>query len=223
MPPFEPANRPRISAMTLRRRALLLLAPALLLPACGRKKPAATRVPAGAAVLALGDSLTWGTGATPETSFPAVLAKLTGWQITNAGVPGDTAEQALQRLPALLAEHKPQLVIVSIGGNDFLRRLPEDGTRRAIRAICEQAKVGGAQVLLVAVPALTASAVLGRLSDHALYADLARELKLPLYEKGWSTVLSNANLRSDRIHANAEGYAAFAQGLDAFLRQSGLL
>ena len=102
-------------------------------------------------------------------------------------------------------------------------RLPEDGTRCAVRAICEQAKVGGAQVLLVAVPALTASAVLSRLSDHALYADLARELKLPLYEKGWSTVLSNANLRSNRIHANTEGYAAFAQGLDAFLRQSGLL
>ena len=51
MPPFEPANRPRISAMTLRRRALLLLAPALLLPACGRKKPAATRVPADGVVI----------------------------------------------------------------------------------------------------------------------------------------------------------------------------
>ena len=204
------------------RRRALLLASACLLSACGRKKTA-SRVPPGAAVLALGDSLTWGTGATPETSYPAVLATLTGWRIANAGVPGDTAQQALQRLPALLQEHQPQLVIVSIGGNDFLRRLPEADTRRDIRAICEQARARGAQVLLVAVPAFSASAALGRPSDHALYADLARELKLPLYEKGWSTVLARPEWRSDWVHANAQGYAEFAQGLNRFVRQSGLL
>ena len=212
-----------LSSMPSRRCAFLLLACACLLPACGRKKPPVTRVPPGAPVLALGDSLTWGVGATPETSYPAVLAALTGWRIANGGVPGDTAAQALQRLPGLLQEHAPQMVIVSIGGNDFLRRLPEANTHRHIRAICEQAKASGAQVLLVAVPALTLSAALGRLNDHALYANLAGELQLPLFANGWSRVLAQPALRSDAVHANAQGYAEFARALNAFARQAGLL
>lgn len=53
-------------------------------------------------MLALGDSLTFGTGAAPDASYPAVLAGLTGWRIVNAGVPGDTAAQALERLPESL-------------------------------------------------------------------------------------------------------------------------
>ncbi|HPK31451.1 MAG TPA: GDSL-type esterase/lipase family protein, partial [Ottowia sp.] len=120
---------------------------ALALPGCGRERPRSRPVPAGAVVLALGDSLTWGTGAPPEASYPAVLARLTGWQVVNAGVPGDTSAQALARLPAMLAEHRPALVIVSIGGNDFLRRLPEADTRANVRAICEQTLKSGAQVL----------------------------------------------------------------------------
>lgn len=165
------------------RRQLLRWPLALALPAalsaCGRKKPALTRLPAGSAVLALGDSLTWGTGAAPETSYPAVLQGLTGWRIANAGVPGDTSAGALARLPGLLQEGAPQLVLVSIGGNDFLRRLPESDTRRHIQAICEQIRASGAQTLLIAVPALSMRAALGSPADHPLYADLARSLRLP--------------------------------------------
>ena len=82
-------------ALTTRRQALITLtAPAW--GACSRAPIRGRPVPPGASVLAVGDSLTHGTGATPETSYPAVLAGLTGWQVTNAGVPGDTAEQAVQ-------------------------------------------------------------------------------------------------------------------------------
>ncbi|HEY0883859.1 MAG TPA: GDSL-type esterase/lipase family protein, partial [Ramlibacter sp.] len=86
------------------RRRLFLAACAVALAACGRRRKM-DGIPAGAVVLALGDSLTWGTGATPETSYPAVLAGLTGWQVVNAGVPGDTSAAALARLPGLLQEH----------------------------------------------------------------------------------------------------------------------
>ena len=100
---------------------------------CGRKKSASAQlVPAGSTVLALGDSLTYGTGASPETAYPTVLAELSGWNVVNAGVSGNTSAQALERLPGLLAEHQPKLVIVSIGGNDFLRQLPEADAMRVL-------------------------------------------------------------------------------------------
>ncbi len=208
--------------MPMRRRLLLATAAALALAACGRRLKMAA-VPAGAVVLALGDSLTWGTGATPETSYPAVLAGLTGWQVVNAGVPGDTSAAALARLPALLQEHAPRLVIVGIGGNDFLRRLPPAETRDNIRRICRDAAASGAQVLLVAIPELSMLAAVARsLSDHPMYEELANELGVPLHEGGWAKVLGDPALRSDAIHANAQGYGAFARGLAARARELGL-
>lgn len=205
-----------------RRRLLFASVAAAALAACGRK-PKLASVPAGASVLALGDSITWGTGATPETSYPAALAQLTGWNVVNAGVPGDTSAGALARLPALLQEHSPVLVLVSIGGNDFLRRLPLAQTRANIRGICQQATAAGAQVLVVGVPEASAMAAAARsLSDHPLYKELSAELKLPIHVGGWAEVLSEPALRSDPIHANAQGYAQFAQGLAKTARDAGL-
>lgn len=223
--------KPAVSPAALERRALLrsglqvlgLAAAAAWLPACGRKQTKGQAVPTGATVLALGDSLTSGVGADRDSAYPAVLARLTGWAVVNGGVSGDTSAQALGRLPALLAEHRPALVIVSIGGNDFLRRLPESDTRAHIRSIVQQSLQSGAQVLLVAVPALSMAAALGHLSDHALYADLASELKVPLMPDAWSDVLSRNELKSDRIHANARGYEHFAQRLQERARAVGLL
>ena len=194
------------------------------LAGCGKKKAArAQAVAAGSTVLALGDSLTYGTGASPEPAYPPVLAGLTGWNVVNAGVPGNTSAQALERLPDLLAEHQPKLVIVSIGGNDFLRKLPEEGTRANITAICQQAQASGAQVLLVAVPQVSLAAALGQMSDHPLYADIAAELNVPLQREGWSKVLGDSKLRSDAVHANAQGYVQFAHSLHSTAVAAGLL
>jgi lysophospholipase L1-like esterase len=209
--------------MTTRR--LWLTAALAASAGCGRRPgPAAAAVPSGATVLALGDSITAGVGAEPAASYPARLAELTGWNVVNAGVSGDTSAQALQRLPALLAEHRPALVIVSIGGNDFLRRVGSAETEQHLRRIVAATLEAPAQVLLVAVPqpSLTAAAGLG-LSDHPVYARLADELKLPLHAQGWSRVLGDDKLKSDQIHANAAGYRAFAEGLVSTLRAAGLL
>jgi lysophospholipase L1-like esterase len=200
--------------------AWLVAAP---LAGCGRRPARAEPLAPGATVLALGDSITFGTGAAPAASYPAVLSALTGWDVVNGGVPGDTSAQALARLPDLLAEHTPALVIVSIGGNDFLRRLPEAQTRENVRRVAELARAGGAQVLLVAVPQPSATAaVTGSLSDHPLYEELADQLGVPLHREGWARVLSDAALRTDRIHANDQGYRRFAEGLAATAREVGL-
>ena len=193
------------------------------LAGCARDKKTAQPVPPGSTVLALGDSLTFGTGASAETSYPTVLAGLTGWNVVNAGVPGDTSAQALARLPALLAEHQPKLVIVSIGGNDFLRKLPESDTRTHVHAICKQALAAGAQVLLVAVPRATVAAALGQMTDHALYAEVAKDLKIPLQREAWGEVLAQPDLRADAVHANARGYAQFARSVQGTAAAVGLL
>ena len=193
------------------------------LAGCGRDKKTAQPVQPGSTVLALGDSLTFGTGASTETSYPAVLAGLTGWNVVNAGVSGDTSAQALARLPALLAEHQPKLVIVSIGGNDFLRKLPESDTRTHVHAICKQSLAAGAQVLLVAVPRATVAAALGQMTDHALYAEVAKDLKIPLQREAWGEVLAQPDLRADAVHANARGYAQFARSVQGTAAAVGLL
>ena len=208
----------------LPRRRLLAWFCAAPLAACGRRAPKARPVAPGDTVLALGDSLTSGIGADATTAYPAVLQALTGWQVVNGGVSGDTTAQALARLPALLEKHRPALVIVGIGGNDFLRQMSAAAARDNIRAICRAATAAGAQVMLVAVPQFSLlAASTGRLTDHPLYAELAGELQLPLYEGGWAEVLGNARLRSDQVHANAQGYRQFAEGLARQMRKAGLL
>ena len=214
-------TRRGFAARTLALGAAALLGTALA--GCGRSQGKAQPVPPGSTVLALGDSLTSGTGASAETSYPTVLAELTGWNVVNAGVPGDTSAQALARLPALLAEHRPKLVIVSIGGNDFLRKLPESDTRANVHAACKLALESGAQVLLVAVPRATVAAALGQMTDHALYAEVAKDLNIPLQREGWGEVLAQAELRSDQVHANAKGYAQFARSVQGTAAAAGLL
>ena len=204
-----------------RRHFLILTAAAFA--ACGKKAPKHNALPRGSAVLALGDSLTYGYGANPTESYPARLAELTGWAITNGGVSGDTSTQALARLPELLREHTPRLVIISIGGNDFLRRQPENETRTNIRAIIQACKAAGAETLLVGVPGVGVGAALGYPGDHPLYADLAKAENVPYYANGWSQILGKDALKSDQIHPNAAGYAEFARGLTAYLKENGWL
>ena len=158
-------------SITRRRFVQISALLAAALTACSKTAPHAA-LPAGSTILALGDSLTAGYAADAEAAYPAVLASLTGWQIINGGVSGNTSAQALARLPALM-RRQPQLVLVSIGGNDFLRKVPEADTRSNIRQIVQQIKAAGVPAVLVAVPYFTTGALFGRLSEHPMYEELA--------------------------------------------------
>ncbi|HEZ5740318.1 TPA: arylesterase [Neisseria meningitidis] len=209
------------SEKPMNRRTFLLGAGALLLTACGRKSAQThAKIPEGSTVLALGDSLTFGYGANPGESYPEQLHKLTGWNIVNGGVSGDTSAQALSRLPALLAR-KPKLVIVGIGGNDFLRKVPEEQTRANIAKIIETVQKENIPAVLVGVPHITLGALFGHLSDHPLYEDLSEEYGIPLFGGAWAEILGDNNLKSDQIHANGKGYRKFAEDLNQFLRKQG--
>lgn len=201
-------------------RFFVLVASLLLLAACSGDKPRQQALPPAATVLALGDSLTQGVGAASGQDYPSQLAHITGWRIINGGVSGDTSAQALERLPALLKQ-KPDLVLVGIGGNDFLRRLPEDQTRANISQIIAAVQAENIPVVLIAVPQLSVGALFGSLSDNPLYQDLARQHQVPLMQDAWAEILGDKQLKSDQIHANAQGYRLFAEKMAAFLQQEG--
>ena len=154
----------------------------------------------------------------------AHLAALSGWDIRNHGVPGDTAGNARNRIAQALEETNPALVIIELGGNDFLRRRPEAVVKEDLRAIITAAKKTGRPVVLVGVPrlALLAAAV-GALSDSPIYAELAGEENVVLIEEVFSEILSTPALKADQIHPNREGYIKLAEGIATTLRSSGLL
>ena len=195
----------------------LLLALALTFTACG-ERPKLERLPASAVVLAFGDSLTFGTGAAEAESYPAQLESLIGRRVVRAGVPGEVTAQALERLPAALDEHAPRLLLLCIGGNDFLRRLGNAQAERNLRAMVQLAKSRGVSVLLIGTPEP------GLLpSPPGFYAAVAKDLGVP-YEEGVITeVLKDASLKSDPIHPNARGYRVIAERLAARLKKSGAL
>lgn len=204
----------------MRRFGWLLV---LFLAACGGK-PQYAPLPAGTPVLAFGDSVTHGTGAGQGEDYPTRLAALTGWTITNAGVPGDTAQAARGRVTSALVEAQPRLVLVELGGNDFLRKRAEAAVKEDLRAILAEVRRFGAQPVIVAVPRFSLiGAVAGSLPDSDIYEQLAEEEKLPLVPKVFAAVLSDENLKSDQIHPNAEGYRRLAAGIAGRLETLGFL
>lgn len=198
----------RLLPPPLRRQLLLagLASTALAVAGCSKSaKPDTRLLPNDATLLCLGDSLTFGYGAAAGASYPQKLEELTGHVTQNAGINGDTSEGALARLPALLQANTPGLVLVSIGGNDFLRNVAPARTKAALTSIVQTA-AAAAQMVLIAQPRpVLMSAAIGSLDDHEVYAEVAAETGVPLFAGGWSHVLSRAALRSDQIHANTEG------------------
>ncbi len=188
----------------------------LVFAACSGRPPVLPRLAPEAVILAFGDSLTFGIGAGPQESYPAVLAALTGRRVINAGVPGEVSSAGVERLPALLAEHRPQLVILCHGGNDLLRKLGEGELERNLARMIGLARAAGAAVVLVGVPKATLLP-----GTAELYARLARAERLPYLDKALSEILRNHDLKSDPIHPSAAGYRVLAERLYALLRQAG--
>ena len=199
------------------RRYFVALVALLLLAACNRA-PTLPRLGPHDVIVAFGDSLTHGTGASEETAYPAVLASLSGRTVINAGVPGDTTASGLQRLPAVLAEYRPRLVLLCLGGNDMLHQQPAAAIESNLRRLVQTIRASGADVVLIGVPE---PRLFGGAPDF--YARVARDLQLPLEQDAFNDVLKDARLKSDPVHANAAGYRQVAERLDEFLKKTGAL
>ena len=196
---------------------LLLVMLALNLQGCA-DHPSLQPLPGDAVVLAVGDSLTYGSGAQESESYPAQLEQLIGRRVVSAGVPGESSAQALARLPGLLEEHSPKLLLLCIGGNDFLRRLGNRQAEDNVRAMVKLARSRGVQVLLIGTPEPGFS-----ITPPAFYAGIAEEFELPYEEDVIGEVLRDAALKADPIHPNARGYRVIAERIAAALKKSGAI
>ena len=194
-----------------------LLLSALILTACG-KGPQVPAIGNNDVILAFGDSLTFGTGASPAESYPAQLQSLIGRKVVNAGVPGEVSADGLQRLPGALEEAQPKLLILCHGGNDFLRKLSEAEAAANVRAMIKLAKDKGIGVVLVATPKPGFS-----VSSPDFYAAIAKEFSIPFNDNVIGSVLRDNALKSDLVHPNARGYAKIAQTVEKLLKKSGAI
>lgn len=188
----------------------------VVLAGCSSKAPELPPLAEDDVVVAFGDSLTYGTGAKANESYPAVLAQLIGRKVVRAGVPGEVTAQGLARLPSVIDSHDPQLMIVCLGGNDMLRRVNEAEIKRNLHAIIAGIRSRGIGVVLIGVPkpALITSA-------PEFYADLAAEFGIPYEGEIVTSVLYKPEYKSDGIHPNARGYRKMAEAIAKLLRKSG--
>lgn len=173
---------------------------------------------ADAVVLAFGDSITFGTGAAPAESYPSLLEKRIGRPVVNAGVPGEVTAQGRARLSSVLDENRPALLLLCLGGNDFLQRLDDARTAENLKAMISLARERGVAVVLIAVPRLGMG-----LEVPKFYKELAREFALPLEDRALKAVLAKNSLKSDLIHPNGAGYAVLAEAVAVLLHDSGAL
>jgi lysophospholipase L1-like esterase len=192
------------------RRLLLLIVAVILIGGAAwywwpTKREYANTPPRNSTVVLFGDSLARGYGASPGQDLAARLGERFGLKIANLGVVGDQSDDALFRVPQVVAM-QPGLVIVIIGGNDMMRGVEKAQTMKNIRAIVEKLLAEGASVCLVGIepPLMTG------ISYHSEFRAIADELKLAFVPDALGDILANPSLKADTVHPNSEGYGVLA-------------
>lgn len=200
-------------------RVLFLICLLLSLNSCEQHPQLLKKLPGNGLILAFGDSLTYGTGVAKPQSYPSILAQLTGRYVINAGVPGEVTINGLKRLPALLNKHRPELLILIHGGNDFIRKLPKQQTADNLRKMIEEAQRRNIDVVLLGVP----RPGLFFMESAQLYQQLSDTFELAIDMETLPEVLSSSSLKSDLIHPNEEGYRIIAENIHRLLQHHGAL
>jgi acyl-CoA thioesterase I len=198
-----------------RRRWLLHCSALALASAAAAAAPAPGPGAKSLKLLVLGDSLSAEYGLARGAGWVALLEQRLAREklavsVVNASISGETTSGGRSRLPALLAEHKPQVVILELGGNDALRGLPLSMTQDNLQAMTRAAKAANARVLIAG---MQVPPNYGRKYGDdfaALFASVARAegvSLLPFFLKGVADGPdAEAMFQPDRIHPKAEAH-----------------
>lgn len=151
-------------------------------------------------IMAYGDSLTYGYGLEREQSYPYLLSKISGYKVINAGKNGDTAKLTKNRLISDLEHHQPNIVLLSIGGNDMLRNKDENLEYDLIEII-QIIKEEKAKPIIIAQP----KPALFNLKDAKVYAKVSQKENITLLNSSFTKYLSEKEYKLDRIHLNYKG------------------
>lgn len=199
-------------------RCIALFGVILIVVACS-KPPSVPSLSERAVILAFGDSLTYGTGVGSGDDYPAILSQLTAREVINEGIPGEISAAGLARLPELLDEHRPELLILIHGGNDMLRNIPATQTRANIEAMLKIARERDIAIVMLGIP----EPGLFLLNSADFYGDLAEESEIAIDLDVLPDILADNDLKSDMIHPNEQGYRRMAESLHALLLEGGAL
>ena len=169
-------------------------------------------------IVAFGDSLTAGYGTDAGNSYPEFLEKDLNkkgfhYRVVNAGISGNTTKDGLDRLDDVLAL-KPVVVIVAFGGNDGLRGLPIDSTRRNLDQIVSTLQHAGVKVVLggITLPPNYGADYIRQFDE--IYATLSRQYHVPLLPFLLKDVYGvPGSMQGDGIHATAQGNQQVARNL----------
>jgi acyl-CoA thioesterase I len=161
--------------------------------------------PKNEVIVAFGDSLVEGVGASPQDNFVALLSKELGKPIINLGKSGDTTKSALARLDEI-KKHDPGIVMVLLGGNDALRRVPKTETKENLSAIIEELQNAGAIVILLGVQ----SGIFGDSYDE-MFEELSRKSGTAYVSNVLQGLIGKPEFMYDTIHPNGKGYARIAE------------
>ncbi|MBU0721139.1 arylesterase [bacterium] len=171
-----------------------------------------------AEILAFGDSLTYGFGASSASSYPVLLEKKSGFHVTNAGINGEESSEGLVRLAQML-KNRPDLVILCHGGNDILRKLSEEELKSNLIAMIDLIKQSGAEVLLVGVPDFN----MFGFGTHSVYYEVAKLRDVMFEDEVLSYIELHRELKSDYVHPNAKGYERMAEAFMEVLKKNKMI
>jgi acyl-CoA thioesterase-1 len=162
-------------------------------------------------IICFGDSLTFGTGAEAGMDYPSQLSKMIAKPVINAGVPGDTTARALKRLQQDVLARSPDLVLITLGGNDLKNGVAKDTAFNNLQHIVESILGQGGRVIV--------GGLKFPLRDRGFakgYRDLADQTGVVLLPDIFKDIMGNRKLMRDPIHPNGDGYRIMAQSfLDA--------
>jgi acyl-CoA thioesterase I len=210
---------------------LALPAVLLLLAACSRgaapaPKPSAPET--GPVALFVGDSLTAGYGVDPEDAWPHLVGeswrqKGLGWRERDAAVSGATSAGVADEVKwALTPDVK--LVFVCVGGNDGLRGIAPEETKKNITALIVSLQKRGLRVALAGMKIPPNYGAERARAFEMIYPEIARETRVAFMPFLLEGVAGDPALnQDDGIHPNVEGHRRVAGGVEAFLDQAGLL
>ncbi len=172
----------------------------------GGQYPIVNFPPKGSTIVALGDSLTEGVGAsTPENSYVGVLERRLNITIVNRGVAGNTTADALARIDTEVTPLHPDIVIILLGGNDYLKKIPQQETFADLSRIIKKVQSEGAVVLLLGV---RGGLLHDKFSDD--FETLAQETGSLYVSNVLDGIFGNIKLMSDEVHPNDAGYMKMA-------------
>jgi len=157
-------------------------------------------------IICFGDSLTYGTGASDGMDYPSQLSKMIAKPVVNAGVPGDTTARALQRLERDVLSKSPDVVLITLGGNDLKNGVAKDLAFENLKTIVESIQKKGAKVILGGLRFPIRDRGFGR-----AYRQLADDTGATLIPDIFEGIMGNRKLMSDAIHPNDDGYKMMAQ------------